>query len=72
MSKSRTIIPTESFNSRTPGGVRRIRLSQIFFNLSFNSRTPGGVRRDDKDCRLPTLKVSIHAPREGCDILLTF
>ena len=23
MSKSRTIMPTESFNSRTPGGVRQ-------------------------------------------------
>ena len=33
----------------------------------FNSRTPGGVRRV-VDCRHPSgCRVSIHAPREGCD-----
>ena len=45
MSKSRTIIATESFNSRTPGGVRQ--LSSLVCpvpGVGFNSRTPGGVR----------------------------
>ena len=56
------------FNSRTPGGVRlnvymRLRASEI----SFNSRTPGGVRpQQGKDINYEA-KVSIHAPREGCD-----
>ena len=47
MSKSRTIIATESFNSRTPGGVRQ--LSSLVCpvpGVGFNSRTPGGVRRE--------------------------
>ena len=35
---------------------------------SFNSRTPGGVRRYPRSAlRLPH-HVSIHAPREGCDL----
>ena len=33
-----------SFNSRTPGGVRRNREGLQLPSLSFNSRTPGGVR----------------------------
>ena len=34
----------------------------------FNSRTPGGVRRICKGLRLRLALVSIHAPREGCDL----
>ena len=34
-----------SFNSRTPGGVRRRKVINILTLNSFNSRTPGGVRR---------------------------
>ena len=60
-----------SFNSRTPGGVRRgCTLSQIVYGC-FNSRTPGGVRRARRwisNCGYP---VSIHAPREGCDLQRT-
>ena len=55
------------FNSRTPGGVRRICISKIFLNLSFNSRTPGGVRLLVRVFSVPASVVSIHAPREGCD-----
>ena len=56
-----------SFNSRTPGGVRpRISISSSS-GLSFNSRTPGGVRLDDT-VAIGVGGVSIHAPREGCDI----
>ena len=58
-----------SFNSRTPGGVRpsaSISLTLIFG--SFNSRTPGGVRRDSSISSIINTKVSIHAPREGCDL----
>ena len=34
-----------SFNSRTPGGVRRLSKLTLLQTLSFNSRTPGGVRQ---------------------------
>ena len=37
-------------------------------NSCFNSRTPGGVRRLASPSSLVISKVSIHAPREGCDI----
>ena len=37
----RTIV---SFNSRTPGGVRRSSAISSYFGCGFNSRTPGGVR----------------------------
>ena len=33
-----------SFNSRTPGGVRRCTIVSIVIIRCFNSRTPGGVR----------------------------
>ena len=34
----------------------------------FNSRTPGGVRLAQTKEKKKTLLVSIHAPREGCDL----
>ena len=34
-----------SFNSRTPGGVRRSANGGLLLGRCFNSRTPGGVRR---------------------------
>ena len=37
--------------------------------MSFNSRTPRGVRRDGRRGYLLRRRVSIHAPREGCDML---
>ena len=58
----------EGFNSRTPGGVRLQRQAICVTSRSFNSRTPGGVRRGDGYERLRALPVSIHAPREGCDL----
>ena len=81
---------TISFNSRTPGGVRRTLSGTLKEEPSFNSRTPGGVRRQ-RGLQLDNLlkefqfthpgrgatskpypsissrRVSIHAPREGCD-----
>ena len=57
----------QSFNSRTPGGVR---LSTHVFSASFgsfNSRTPGGVRPTEVLVKYLPRSVSIHAPREGCD-----
>ena len=38
-------LATRSFNSRTPGGVRRTLSLNLFLkHYCFNSRTPGGVR----------------------------
>jgi len=39
-----TLTKTESFNSRTPGGVRLIVPPFSILDTRFNSRTPGGVR----------------------------
>ena len=57
-----------SFNSRTPGGVRRgIAKHHRAIIICFNSRTPGGVRQEAiANFELKNI-VSIHAPREGCD-----
>ena len=38
------IMRAESFNSRTPGGVRPVTFSTLACIICFNSRTPGGVR----------------------------
>ena len=56
-----------SFNSRTPGGVRLYGVNKPNTNLSFNSRTPGGVRLKKNLADADAVRVSIHAPREGCD-----
>ena len=64
--------PRICFNSRTPGGVRRDTRTYTTNRRSFNSRTPGGVRRDELHGEFRTGKVSIHAPREGCDVLSQF
>ena len=70
----RSILSTSirCFNSRTPGGVRRIRERQGHCEKSFNSRTPGGVRLSLCTFILHICPVSIHAPREGCDIVVNF
>ena len=39
---------------------------------SFNSRTPGGVRRLCFSRSSRSSRVSIHAPREGCDVSVIF
>ena len=57
-----------SFNSRTPGGVRQSGLLTDNRDVRFNSRTPGGVRPVSVSRSRCKLYVSIHAPREGCDI----
>ena len=59
----------QRFNSRTPGGVRLARLIALACPVSFNSRTPGGVRHNLQEPLERAQFVSIHAPREGCDLL---
>ena len=46
-----------------------IRLAVLY--IGFNSRTPGGVRLAVSGGEAVTHLVSIHAPREGCDGLLS-
>ena len=55
------------FNSRTPGGVRRLHYCPNGGQVRFNSRTPGGVRLRFSGALVCRPHVSIHAPREGCD-----
>ena len=56
------------FNSRTPGGVRPVRMGAFTPWYGFNSRTPGGVRLYIHRFVSHPFLVSIHAPREGCDV----
>ena len=56
------------FNSRTPGGVRLASILSACWLTSFNSRTPGGVRPWRSRAVDALYNVSIHAPREGCDL----
>ena len=59
--------PLGCFNSRTPGGVRRVPQYTHLPYSCFNSRTPGGVRLHNCQPTDTASIVSIHAPREGCD-----
>ena len=55
------------FNPRTPRGVRQVSFSFAQIFLYFNPRTPRGVRQEGCATPVDALKISIHAPREGCD-----
>ena len=57
-----------SFNSRTPGGVRLGRTSRLSTRRWFQFTHPGrGATIGGGQAKLEDL-VSIHAPREGCDL----
>ena len=55
------------FNSRTLGRVRREHHKPSYLPCSFNSRTLGRVRLIGLSHAQRYIKVSIHAPWEGCD-----
>ena len=57
-----------NFNPRTPRGVRRDGMSAPMRGGDFNPRTPRGVRRSVMRSSICSNSISIHAPREGCDI----
>ena len=61
-------IRVTNFNPRTPCGVR---LSAVDLSLAdpfdFNPRTPCGVRLIKQDDMHEEYRISIHAPRAGCD-----
>ena len=57
-----------NFNPRTPCGVRPCcssRYTGVVWN--FNPRTPCGVRRGKDGAGARIRRISIHAPRVGCD-----
>ena len=56
------------FNPRTPCGVRPPSRRKRPYRLYFNPRTPCGVRLYGSIVRIDHLRISIHAPRAGCDI----
>ena len=61
--------PEVDFNPRTPRGVRRpnSRIPSLQERY-FNPRTPRGVRPISSDNTAWIFGISIHAPREGCDL----
>ena len=54
-----------SFNSRTPGGVRRLSAGTTGCRGGFNSRTPGGVRPFRKPVANEVLKFQFTHPGRG-------
>ena len=55
------------FNPRTPCGVRRCKRASRPTISYFNPRTPCGVRHRGPGGPAPGDRISIHAPRVGCD-----
>ena len=60
-----------SFNSRTPGGVRPPKRSRPGTRLLFQFTHPGRGATLAELMEAIGRGVSIHAPREGCDLLLS-
>ena len=59
---------SERFNSRTPGGVRLLVNPFRLLAYQFQFTHPGRGATISKSLPTPRLSVSIHAPREGCDL----
>ncbi len=58
---------SSNFNPRTPWGVRQeLAPEDCPIQINFNPRTPWGVRRK-LALMLSSSRISIHAPRGGCD-----
>ena len=58
---------TPNFNPRTPRGVRLAAGKLLSINNTFQSTHPArGATYNFKKC-IDNTKISIHAPREGCD-----
>ena len=58
------------FNPRTPCGVRPVPASPPFPPNYFNPRTPCGVRPQTFYNHKCSWRISIHAPRVGCDVFI--
>ena len=62
----------DSFNSRTPGGVRPRYIMMVCSTLSFNSRTPGGVRLFGLNKPNTNLKFQFTHPGRGATLVNPF
>ena len=56
------------FNSRTPGGVRLSKVRTLSMRLRFQFTHPGRGATLKSYQDIGNKDVSIHAPREGCDV----
>ena len=63
--------PPLCFNSRTPGGVRQNISKPAEVQAMFQFTHPGRGATDFDDLRRRSFDVSIHAPREGCDWIVS-
>ena len=63
-----------NFNPRTPRGVRRAKQScfSATGQAKFQSTHPARGATGYEDETTQRLEISIHAPREGCDMLINF
>ena len=57
------------FNSRTPGGVRLEDVDELLDCDGFQFTHPGRGATIKKRKGVESDAVSIHAPREGCDVI---
>ena len=63
---------SQSFNSRTPGGVRLLKSVDNRTPEQFQFTHPGRGATDAEVVLEERREVSIHAPREGCDLTIAF
>ena len=63
-------IARSGFNSRTPGGVRRLHFPRSQMARLFQFTHPGRGATWSASIYCYRSIVSIHAPREGCDVAL--
>ena len=56
------------FNSRTPGGVRLAKMTLTEIQREFQFTHPGRGATTSNSPFGRGIRVSIHAPREGCDV----
>ena len=57
-----------NFNPRTPRGVRRRYWSESVSSFLFQSTHPARGATEDYETAKARVDISIHAPREGCDL----
>ena len=58
------------FNPRTPRGVRLFQLGYLLPLIQFQSTHPARGATWFRPSSVSSVEISIHAPREGCDIVI--